>query len=462
MRAGVYGRQSRGKKKSITEQINLGTTIARERSWLLDSAHVYQDKSSASRFARAVRDDWPRVREAVRSGEIDVLILWESSRGDREPETWLNFLSDCRKSNVKIYIIESERLYDMTITGDWEGLASEGIKNAVESEKISKRVKRGHTGSAQAGRPSHGRPPYGYRRVYNSSTGELIGQEPDPATAPIVRTIFAKLALGYAISDLSRQTGVHRVKIRNIALNPAYVGLRVYNGQTFPGDWPPLVEPEVFYTVQRILTAPERVTTRPGGLRWLLSGLLRCGVCTGPMGVTGGRYYRCRNGCTRIVREETDKWITRTIKAYLSQPAVYKRLAQASEDAAREVTEARNEAATLRGELNMWRKSAAKRLTSPESLAVIEADLTQQIRAAERRAEEAEVPAVLRGYVGPGVDVAARWEAAPLTARRAIIQQIMEISVIQAPPNVGRFDSDRLVIRRRGAAAGESAPAPRR
>lgn len=465
MISAVYGRQSLGKKKSIADQLKLGVSVARERDWSLAPEHMFQDSTSASRFASKARDDWPRVRSAVRSGEMDVLILWESSRGDREPETWLNFLSDCRRSEVKIYVIENERLYDMSVISDWEALATEGIKNAVESEKISKRVRRGHAGSAEVGRPSHGRAPYGYRRTYDPSNGELIGQEPDPATAPIVRDIFTKIAEGYAINEVSRQTGLYPVKIRNIALNPAYIALRVYNGQTYPGTWPRLVEPEVFYAVQRILSDPARTTTNGGRQKWLLSGLACCGVCGTPLTATKGRWYRCAlRGCVRVVIVGLDDWIRKAMIAYLSQPAVYKGLAQEHEQADREVTEARTEAAQLRAELNQWRESAIKGVTTPESLAAIEAGLSQRIRAADKRAQDAEVPAALRGFVGPGVDVAERWDNAPLPARRALLRRIMVIKVNRSSSVgrfAGRFDPDRIVIERAGAAAG-SQPAHRR
>lgn len=465
MISAVYGRQSMGKRKSIEDQIRLGVGVARERSWTLVPEHMYQDKVSASRFARLERDDWPRVREAVRNGQFDVLILWESSRGDREPETWLNFLSDCRRANVKIFIIENERLYDMAVIGDWEALATEGLRNAVESEKISKRVRRGHAGSAQDGRPSHGRAPYGYRRTYDPTSGTLLGQEPDPDTAPIVQRVFDMLSMGFPVNEVARRTGLYPVKVRNIGLNPAYMALRVYNGQTFPGNWPPLVQPELYYAVHRILTDPTRRTTSGGGQRWLLSGLATCGVCDTPLTATKGRWYRCAlRGCVRVVIAGMDDWITKAIIAYLSQPAIYKGLAQMSDQANREVTEARNQVATLRAELDQWRQSAVQGVTSPESLAAIEAGLAQRIRAAEKRAQDAEVPAVLRDFTGPDVDVAARWEAAPLTARRAVIRQVMVIKVNRSSSlgrYGGRFDPDRIEIRRAGAGVAESGSTPR-
>lgn len=461
VRSGVYGRQSQGKKKSINEQVALGIEVSDERGWDLDPEHIYRDSTSASRFATKPRDDWPRVREAVTEKVIDVLILWESSRGDREPETWLSFLSDCRKSNVKIYVIENEKLYDMSVIGDWESLASEGIKNAVESEKISRRVKRGQMMSAKSGRPAHGPTPLGYRRVYDPTTGELVGQEPDPDTAPVVRDMFARLAQGESMMQLHRELGMKRDTMRQLVLNPVYIGMRRHNDDLYPGSWEPLVDSQTFYAVTRLLTDQTRQTRRPGKQKWLLSYLATCEVCGSPVSCaalpTGTNRYRCTSnkGCVTIVQVETDQWVERIMVAYLSQPEVYIGLAQAGDDADRRAVELRNEAATLRGQLDTWRRSAAAGNTTPESLAMIEAELTGRIRTAEMKAAALATPAALRGFVGPGVDVEGRWRSAPLAAKRAVIRQVVRISIDKSPTRGGRsFQPERILVRRAAAAAG--------
>lgn len=454
VRSGVYGRQSRGKRKSIEEQVKLGVAVANEQGWQLDPDHIYQDRVSASRFARGARDDWPRVRQAVVEHQFDVLILWESSRGDRTLETWAGFLADCRKAKVRIHVINDERTYNMAITADWEALATEGVRNAAESEKISKRVLRGQAGAAEAGRPSHGRCPFGYRRVYDPATGELVGQEPDPLTAPVVLTIFEKVAEGVPLSRLAADLELRRGHVRDIALNPTYLGQRAYNGSTYRAEWPALVNEATYYAARRVLLDPARITTRPGSQKWLLSYLATCQPCGAFLTTVRGR-YRCEaKGCVTIVQAPADKWVSRTVVAYLSQPSVYKGLAQSRDSGDKVAMALRDEAAVLREQLKVWRASAAKGVTSPESLAAIEEDLVRRIRSADSRAEAALTPAVLKDFVGPGVDVAARWERAPMTSKRAVIRAIMTVKVARAAaPGDRRFDPDRLVIRRRVRAA---------
>jgi hypothetical protein len=60
-------------------------------------------------------------------------------------------------------------------------------------------------------------------------------------------------------------------------LDPAFV----HHGKILDGVtavWPPLVTEDVFWTVQRILTDPARTTTGRTA-RYLLSHVVRCGVC---------------------------------------------------------------------------------------------------------------------------------------------------------------------------------------
>lgn len=453
VRAAVYGRQSRNKEKSITEQITTGTAVITEEGW--QHAGTYSDGTSASRNARTVRDDWQRVLGDIDAGLLDVLVLWESSRGDRTPETWFAFLSLCRTKGVRIHIVSHERTYDLKRARDWKTLAEEGVSNAYETELLSVRVRRGHAGAAASGRPSHGRAPYGYRRTYDPSNGELVGQEADPGTAPVVREIVARVARGEPISTIATDLNArdvstlaaqrwYRQRVRDVASNVAYIGLRAYNGATFPGDWPPLVEPAIFWEAQRVLSDPKRVTTRPGRQKHLLS-YLGTAPCGAGLTAVRGRYRCVDDGCVTIVQAETDDLVTRMVIGRLARPDAYKALRRAGAESDRDVIAARREAAELTAKLNEWRLSAARHETTPASLAVIEADLTRQIRTAERKAEHAAIPPALRQILEPGADVRVRWDGAPLPARREVIRALAVIVIGPAAvPGSRFFEPERL------------------
>ena len=65
------------------------------------------------------------------------------------------------------------------------------------------RTLRATAADAASGRP-HGLAPYGYRRTYDPLTGKTAGQEPDPATAPVVAEIITRVAGGEPIEAVTR------------------------------------------------------------------------------------------------------------------------------------------------------------------------------------------------------------------------------------------------------------------
>jgi hypothetical protein len=96
---------------------------------------------------------------------------------------------------------------------------------------------------------------------------------------------------------------------------------------------------------------------------------------------------------------------------------------------------ARAELDRLTTSLDTWRLSAARGQTTPESLAVIEADITAQLKDARRRMDKASTPPVVRDLLGGDhvapqqADVRARWATAPLGARRDLVRTLMTITV---------------------------------
>lgn len=454
-RAGVYGRQSRGKAKSITDQIAAGEEVCEAEGWQL--VETYQDGSSASRYARKGRDDWQRCLGDIEAGHLTILILWESSRGDRTLTTWSAMLDLCRDRGVRIYVVSHERLYDPRKHRDWKTLAEDGIASASETDLLSLRVRRGHASSAKAGRPAHGKTPIGYKRTYDPDSGELSGQVPDERHRETVVEIITRVAARVPISRLEREfneRGVptidgarrwYRQRFADIARNPAYIGVRVYNGQQYPGAWPGLVDPEVFQAAQRVLADPKRLSVKPGRQRHLLSYLATAAPCGGPLMAVRGRYRCYDDGCVTIVQDDTDALVTEQLLLRLSHEDVYGRLRQQGDEADAKATAAREELAELNSRMDDWRRSAALGNTSPESFAVIEAEIKGMIRKLEKEIGPGESPPELMALIAPGGDVRARWSVLTVQARRAVLRQACVLTVDRADnPGSRTFEPWRL------------------
>lgn len=440
-RAAVYGRQSRNKTKSIGEQLDLGHALIRAEHW--KHAGDYQDGRSASRFSTKPRGGWKEVVLAVQSGAFDVLVLWESSRGDRTPESWFAFLSSCREVGIRIHVITHDRTYDLRNAREWKTLAEDGVNNAYESELLSIRTKRGHAGAAAEGKPAGGRTPYGYRRTYDTETGKPVGQFPHVVESEIVKEIVKRVAKGDTVlgivDDLNRRqikspgSGQwDREAVRRIARNRAYVGLRVHKGVEHKGTWEAIVDESVFYAAQRVLSTPGRKVTRPGRQKHLLSYLGTCGACDGPLTFRTA-HYRCRlKGCVSIPQDVADHTIAAFVIERLTKPDALD-VFIVNDDGAAE--KARGTAERLRNRLDQFRRSAARDETSPESLAVIEAELKPLIAQAEMESKQVAIPLVLREMLkdGPAL-VETRWNAASVVAQRIVVKTLCEVKVGRGKP----------------------------
>ncbi|MPZ26511.1 MAG: hypothetical protein GEV12_08640 [Micromonosporaceae bacterium] len=444
-RAAVYGRESKGKTKSVTDQITAGLAAIAEQSW----QHVgsYDDGTSASRHARKTRPGWDRLRADLVSGAIDVVIVWETARGDRNLTTWVELLELCRTHGVRLHVVSDERTYDPRRARDYKDLANSGVDASYETDRLSERVKRGHAASAVAGRPN-GAVPYGFVRRYDPTTRDPI-QEEHPDEAPVVREIIGRVADGHPVKRVADDLNGRQVPtryggpwlfstVRRIAQNPAYIGRRRHNGghETYPALWPGIVDEETFWAAQRIFQARHGVGWRSARAEHLMTGIGTCTVCgSGYAGRFdarrgGRRRYGCRRGCGYVDGAEYEELILAYVLGRLARQDVYRKLRRAGEGADREVAAARGEAGRLRVRLEEARSSAA----SPDgisyaTLAVQERELGTQIADAERRAELAGLPPAVRALAGAGDALPQLWADMPLAARRDVIRDLVTVTV---------------------------------
>jgi DNA invertase Pin-like site-specific DNA recombinase len=457
----TYGRQSLGKDKSIAEQLEAGGKRCAAEGW----PHLgeYSDRVSASRYATRARDDWAKLLRHLERPDVGVLWLWESSRGDRTLSSWAAMLETCRDRKVRIYVETHGRLYDMANARDWRTLAEDGVDNAYESEKVSLRTKRAAGAKAAAGKP-HAGAGYGYRNLHDKRTGKFTERVIEPSEAANVRELFARLRQGHSLRSIERDWDARGIRTRSgrrfsaqylryLAMTAAYAGLRVHlttderkagpfslEGAT-EGTWEPIVDRETFYAVREILTDPARKTTRPGRAVHLLSvsSAAQCGVCGGPLHASNrltGRdaarrwmYFCSRSGHVRVSEAELDAMAEAAVIGYLSRPDNYAAFTASADGP--ELAAVRADLARLRAERAGLAEAVTKR-GKPVSWALAADDeFGRQITALEARERVLTAPDKLRGLIKPGADVAERWAAAPMAARREVAR------IVLTPDRVG-------------------------
>ena len=439
LRAALYGRVSQDKHagRSVAEQETESRAACTLNGWTI--AATYSDNDiSASRFTTKTRPGWAKLVADLDAAKFDVIVLWEPSRGSRELMSWAALLDACRRRKVLVHVTSHQHTYDLAKPRDWRSLAEDGVDSAYESEKASQRIRRAMSANAVAGRP-HGRTPYGYVRRYDPSTKQLVAQEINPATAPVVREVFRRLAAAEPVITVTNDLNARgvaspagmtwaRQNVRKLALNHAYISQREYAGEIHHGDWPALVDAEVWYAARRVLLDPKRTVTKPGRYKYLLSYIVRCGVCDEPLSAarrgTGTAYFCPRYHVSAGV-EWLDDIITPIVLGRLNNKALMARLAGGDDES---VLAARTEAAALKERLEGFRDAAAAGDLTPASLAHVEARLLADIALAQKKAASAAVPFALRSLVG-GDDIAGRWERLSVASRRQIVSALLKVTL---------------------------------
>lgn len=318
---------------SIPRQERTGRDLIDRMGWSL--AAVRFDPIGASEYTAREREQWPEVLAMVDAGQLDVVVLWETSRGDRKLTTWSGFLDSCKARGVLIHILDHGETYDVRKPRDWEILAEEGIRNARESHKISSRVRDTKAELRLAGRPE-GAITYGLRSVYDQQTGILLGREIDPEPADEVRYLFARRVEGAGTRELEaemRERYPHRSWTRSnigrMLRNVRYVGLIRDGDELRKAQWPAIIDPEMFWEIQEQNDANRATGARPYGAVHLCS-YIATGACQGKLTWQQFKkaparkpiYYCEKDKCVAVREDWLDEYIAAKVIAYWSRPGI--------------------------------------------------------------------------------------------------------------------------------------------
>jgi site-specific DNA recombinase len=433
LRVAIYVRVSSDPKrrwKSVGEQEAECRTEAARRGW--DVVAVFCDNDrSASRFARKPRPGFIELQRFIAGGGCDVLLSWEGSRNQRDLGVFVQ-LRDLLESNGVLWSYDGEVL-DMRRARDRKRAAEDATDAEYEADRTSERVRRHVRASAAAGRP-HGRRLFGYQRTYDPATGVLTGQEPHPTEAAVVRRIFDACIAGDGVRTIARALNADGVKtgtgarwedtqVNRVLRNPAYVALRVHQGEIVgPADWPPLVDADLYERVQARLDAVRTFPRRQTRNANLLTGVARCGKCGGKVqrghDRNARKVYICKVGhCVGRDLRVADAYVVDLLLRRLARPDVAEQLAGTSApDPA--VVDARQQITELRSRLDdAIAEFTAGNLTGA-TLARIETDVHRQIKDAEATIRRAAIPLHIDL---PDGDLEPWWDAMDTPRQREVI-----------------------------------------
>jgi DNA invertase Pin-like site-specific DNA recombinase len=263
-----------GQQLGVTRQRQDCEALCAAKGWT--PVEYLDNDVSASSGKR--RPAYERMLTDVRDGRIAAVVAWDLDRLHRRPIELESFMA----------LADERHLALATVSGDIDLSTAQGrltarLKGSVAAHEIEhKRARqlRAAQQKAERGEPQW-RNAFGYLPDGSHT--------PDPATAPLVKRVYAHVLAGGSISDGARMLNTEgglpasgnpwtASTLSLFLRKPRNAGLRAHSGEIIgQGTWAGLVDESTWRATQAVLNAPGRAP-RPKSVRQhLLTGLLKCG-----------------------------------------------------------------------------------------------------------------------------------------------------------------------------------------
>jgi site-specific DNA recombinase len=369
LRVGIYTRQSYAPgtdELAVIRQEQIAREICERDGHTNIVAVLVDNDRSATNGKR--REDYERMVEMIANRDVDMIVAYNMDRLNRDPAQYLQLCS--LAAQTRVVFKTSEGIFDPNNElNEFVGLIATGVAQMENKRKVA-RHKAAHKQRRESGHAWWPQRPFGYtmpKRIANTKQfepPELVERE-----AKAVRDAYSAILAGVSLKSVARQwndAGLltprgnqwSGMAVRQTLLSARNAGIRTYaeayyvrdgmekqrhvrapqvvldkaTGAPVRGDWPPIVDEQIWRGVVAMLRSPERGIGTPFPKRkYLLSGLLRCGVCGEQMTGTSspGRRpgYVCTH-CTKVRRsvEDVDAWVESRVIHWLLR-----------EDASREI-----------------------------------------------------------------------------------------------------------------------------
>lgn len=453
LRAAIYLRMSLDRDLGIDRQREDCWALCERLGW---TGVEYVDNDRSATKASVVRQAYLQMCQDIETGEVDAIITWRSDRLYRMLRDLLPLIDliQVEQKGGRRIPIETCQTGLIDLTTD-SGRMTAKILAAVsenEGEVRTARQLRALEQIASSGR-GWGAPAFGYNGDHRNPA--LVKDE-----ARLIRKAYHDLQAGATLYSIAMEwnnagyrTRPNKARpkgnvwnsttIGRLLKNPRNAGLRSFRNEVVgKGDWPAIVDVETWQAACFILNDPARRTSHLYARKFLLGGILRCGVCGKGLGTAkGGRgdnVYKCKNwgechgGPVRRI-EVVDAWIREVmIKKLATHDWV------ANTQAVQEGVHAlHEEAANIRTRMDSLANDFAEGDLSPSQLRVANQKLQSKLAAVESRLARASGSYAFDGLLGIE-DIAAYWDGLSIDKQRAIICALCDKIVVNPLSVKGR------------------------
>lgn len=221
------------------------------------------------------RPEMERMIADIRAGQVSAVVVYKLDRISRSQKDTIYLLEDVFEPSNTGFISLNEN-FDTTTP---YGKAMIGILSVfaqLERENIKERTRMGMQERLNKGMWRGTTPPFGYD--YDAQKGILVPNR----DAETVREIYKLYLEGMSTYRLAKMFGFKGD--RQIALmleRCTYMGMIMHKGEMLTGLHEPIIDRQLWEQVQK--ERKRRSTTTAHNSKYLLSGLLECGICHAKM-----------------------------------------------------------------------------------------------------------------------------------------------------------------------------------
>lgn len=281
-RIGAYARLSfdrNGEELAVERQHDDNRALVQRRGW--EIVRIYTDNDVSAFKKNVVRPDFEQMVRDLEAGVIDGIVAYDLDRLWRQPRD-LERVIDLYENAYRPFAT-SQGDYDLSTT-DGRTMARIMVAMANKaSADTARRVKRKIQANAEMGRPHWSTRPFGW-----NMDGSLY--EPEAA---VLSQMVEWLLNGYSYREIASRLNAAgmlprngaewiNAQVKRMLANPRLAAIRVHDGVEYAGNWESLVSPVQWQAIQDTMAKRQRnMRGVPNNRRYLLTGLLKCGICNG-------------------------------------------------------------------------------------------------------------------------------------------------------------------------------------
>lgn len=467
-----------GDEGSVQRQRDDCEALARRKGWPV--AALFKDNDTSAWSGRR-RLQYGGLLEAIRVREVDAVIVWHLDRLHRSPKELETFFDTCDAAGVK---------HLATVTGDVDLATHQGRLHArlmgsvakYESDHKSYRIRRKHEELAQQGKGSGGGTrPFGYEddRV-------TIRQ----SEAKLIRDATRRVLAGESLRSICRDWNSRGIKtsdgyLKRDKTNPDDKGKWIDQGKPWYSsalgrvlksgriggwrehhhelivetkEWKGIITHNDSVRLRALLMDPSRRLNK-GAKRYLLTGILRCGLCKTPLVARPrGDHARCYvcatdprrpTACGKIRRlsEPVEDLVTAMLFEAVDSPKLVKVIEarhrkttkQDDGDALTVIEHCESEMEQLATDLGNGRISRREWLAA-------RAPLEKRLDAARRSLAAEQKTTALNGFTSKAGALRKAWPSLSIDRQRAIVAAVID-HIVLAPAVKGRNTFDPSLVK---------------